>query len=294
MNDLMIRAVKVDGSVRAFAAVTTELSCEAQRMHQTTPVATAALGRLLTAASMMGAFLKSDTDLLTLQLTGNGPLGRVLAVADSQCRVKGYVGNPLCDIPKKENGKLDVGSAVGKNGDLTVIRDLGLKEPYVGRIPLVSGEIGDDLTSYFATSEQTPSAVGLGVLVERDYTVRCAGGFIVQVLPYADEEAISKLEENVARIGSVTDLLEGGKGPEVLLDAVLDGLEYEVTDRITPKYYCNCSRERVEKALISMGEQELTDLIETDGKAQLTCHFCDAVYDFDKQDLQNLLDAAKK
>lgn len=293
MKDYIVRCSTNDGSVRAFCATTKNLVNEAQKMHKLYPVATAALGRLLTAASMMGAMLKSEDDLLTLQITGNGPLGRVLATSDCHSNVKGYVGNPLVDIPKNAQGKLDVGGAIGKDGFLTVIRDFGLKEPYIGKTPLVTGEIGDDLTSYFAVSEQVPSVVGLGVLVDVDLSVKAAGGFIVQVMPDASEEVICKLEENIKNVTSVTKMLDDNMTPEEILKVVLDGIDFTINETLDTKYYCNCSKERVEKVLVSVGEEELMDIIETDGKAELTCHFCDKVYNFDETELRNLLKKAR-
>lgn len=294
MKDYIVRAVTKNGAVRAFCAVTTNTVNEAYKMHKTSPVATAALGRLLTASAMMGAMLKSENETITLQLVGDGPIGRVLAVSDSNSNVKGYVTNPLVDLPKNSKGKLDVGGAVGKDGYLVVTKDMGLKEPYIGKTPLVSGEVGDDLTKYFAVSEQTPSVVGLGVLVDIDYSVKEAGGFIIQVMPEATEEDISLLEENIKLVTSVTDMLSDGLLPENILEILLRGFEFEITQKRDTKYFCNCSRERVERALISIGEKELTDIIENDKKAQLTCHFCDKVYDFSEEELKTLLKQAKK
>ena len=294
MKDYIVRAVTKNGAVRAFCAVTTNTVNEAYKMHKTSPVATAALGRLLTASAMMGAMLKSENETITLQLVGDGPIGRVLAASDSNSNVKGYVTNPLVDLPKNSKGKLDVGGAVGKDGYLVVTKDMGLKEPYIGKTPLVSGEIGDDLTKYFAVSEQTPSVVGLGVLVDIDYSVKEAGGFIIQVMPEATEEDISLLEENIKLVTSVTDMLSDGLLPENILEILLRGFEFEITQKRDTKYFCNCSRERVERALISIGEKELTDIIENDKKAQLTCHFCDKVYDFSEEELKTLLKQAKK
>ena len=293
MKDKIVRAVTDTGAVRAFAAATTTLANEAHRMHRTWPIASAALGRTLTAAAIMGWMLKSDKESVTLQLTGDGPMGRVIAVADSRAQVKGYVGDPLVDLPNNDAGKLNVGGAVGKNGYLTVIRDLGLKEPYIGRVPLVSGEIGDDLTSYFAISEQIPSSVGLGVLVDVDLSIKAAGGFLVQVMPEATEEDICRLERNIGAIASVTSMMEQGMCPEDMMEMLLEGFAYSITDETEPAYHCDCTRQRVERALISLGETELTKLIEEDGKAELTCHFCDKVYPFDKAELMALLDSAK-
>ena len=288
-KDYIIRAVSDTGSIRAFATYTKNTVNQAQVYHKTSAVVTAAMGRLLTAAAMMGATLKGEGDIITLQTNGDGPIGRMIAVTDSKSRVKICVGNPNVELPLNSQGKLDVGGAVGKNGYLTVITDLGLKEPYIGKIPLVSGEIGDDLTSYFAISDQVPSAVGLGVLVDTDLSVKESGGFIIQVMPGASDEEITKLEQNVAKVKSVTTLLTEGKQIEDILGIVLEGIEFHITDKLDTEYYCNCSRERVEKTLITIGEKDLREIIETDGKAQLTCHFCDGVYDFSKEDLERLL-----
>lgn len=293
MEDYIVRAVTDTGSVRAFAAATTVMVNEAHRIHQTWPIASAALGRLLTAAAMMGWMLKSEQESLTLQVTGDGPIGRVIAVADSQAHVKGYVGDPFVDLPNNQAGKLNVGGAVGQNGFLTVIRDLGLKEPYIGRVPLVSGEIGEDLTHYFALSEQIPSSVGLGVLVNPDLTIQASGGFLVQVMPEATDNDVSQLESNIGKIQSVTAMMETGMTPEDILAVVLEGLPYEIAGRTKTVYQCDCSRERVERALVSLGEKELQKMIEEDGKAELTCHFCDKVYQFDRAELESLLNSAK-
>lgn len=294
MGDYIIRAVTADGSLRAFAADTTFLVNKAHQMHKTYPIASAALGRLLTAASMMGTMLKSKGDTITLQLTGNGPIGRVMAVSDFEGNVKGYADNPLVDLPNNDAGKLNVGGAVGKDGYLTVIRDFGLKEPYIGRVPLVSGEIGDDLTSYFAVSEQTPSTVGVGVLVDVDLSVKCSGGFIVQVMPEAVDADIDKLEENLSKIKSVTKMMEDGSTPEDMLKTLLNGFDYEITEKRSVEYRCDCSRERVERAIISLGKKEIKKIIDEDGQAELTCHFCDSVYKFDKEELTSLLNTATR
>lgn len=288
MPDYIIRAAADNGSVRAFACLTKDTVNEAFRHHQTSPVATAALGRTLTAAAMMGAMLKGENDTVTLQLTGNGPLGRVIAVSDSKSNVKGYAANPQVDLPLNSSNKLDVGTAVGTEGFLTVITDIGLKEPYIGKIPLVTGEVGDDLTKYYAVSEQIPSAVGLGVLVDTDCSVKTAGGFIIQVMPEATDEDITRLENNLKNVKSVTSLLDEGKTPEDILKLLLQGFDYHTTDKTETKYFCNCTRERVEKALISLGAKELKKIIDEDGKAQLSCHFCSKKYDFTKEQLENL------
>ena len=261
MSDYIVRAIAADSQIRAFAAVTTETVETARKDHNTSPVATAALGRLLTAGSMMGVMMKGDKDILTLQVKGDGLLQGITVTADSKGRVKGYVVEPDVIIPANAKGKLDVGGAVG-HGFLQVIKDMGLKEPYVGQVALQTGEIAEDLTYYFAASEQVPSAVGLGVLMNKDNTVRQAGGFIVQVMPFAEEETIAKLEANVQKIQSVTTLLEQGHTPESLLEQVLDGFDIEINDTLPTRFYCNCSKSRVEKALISIGRKELNEMIQ--------------------------------
>lgn len=292
MKDYIVRGTAGNGSIRAFAATTGQMVQEARQMHHTSPVASAALGRLLTAAAMMGSGQKGDKDLLTLQIRGIGPLKGIVVSADSHGNVKGYVFNPNVDIPSKYPGKLDVSGAIGA-GYLSVIKDIGMKEPYAGRIQLVSGEIAEDLTYYFAQSEQTPSAIGLGVLVDTDTSIRQAGGFLIQLLPDATEETISKLEERLAKIPYVTDLLDMGKTPEDILEIILGDLDFKLYEKTPTQYYCNCNKERVEKALISIGKEELEKMIEEDNKANLHCHFCSKEYDFTKDELQDLLDAAK-
>ena len=287
MKDYIVRAIAADSQIRAFAAVTTETVETARQDHNTSPVATAALGRLLTAGTMMGVMMKGDKDILTLQVKGDGPIQGITVTADSKGRVKGYVGNPEVIIPANAKGKLDVSGAVG-NGFLQVIKDMGLKEPYIGQTILQTGEIGDDLTSYFATSEQTPSSVGLGVLMEKTNTVRCAGGFIIQLMPFAEEETISKLEHNLSLINSVTALLDQGMTPEQLLERVLDGFDVEITDRMPCSFTCNCSKERVEKALISIGKKELQEMIDEDKPIEVNCHFCGKTYKFDVDELKKM------
>ena len=292
MNDYIIRAIAANDQIRAFAAVTTETVEEARKDHNTSPVATAALGRLLTAGSMMGVMMKGDKDILTLQVKGDGLLQGITVTADSKGRVKGYVVEPDVIIPANAKGKLDVGGAVG-HGFLQVIKDMGLKEPYVGQVALQTGEIAEDLTYYFAASEQVPSAVGLGVLMNKDNTVRQAGGFIVQVMPFAEEETIAKLEANVQKIQSVTTLLEQGHTPESLLEQVLDGFDIEINDRIPTEFYCNCSKERVEKALISIGRKELNEMIQEGKEVELNCHFCNTNYTFSVEELKEILRKCK-
>ncbi len=292
MEDYIVRAVAADEQVRAFGALTTQMTEEARRRHNTSPVATAALGRLMSGGAMMGAMMKGDKDLLTLQIKGDGPLRSVTVTADSRGNVKGYVGNPEVMIHAKANGKLDVSGAVG-NGTLLVIKDLGLKEPYSGQVDLQSGEIAEDLTYYFAASEQIPSAVGLGVLMNRDNTVRQAGGFIIQVMPFAQEETIAKLEANIAGLPSVTALLEEGHTAENLLKKVLNGFDMEIIDTQPVRFYCNCSRERVEKALISVGRKDLNEMIQDGKPVELKCHFCNTAYEFSVEELKTILRKAK-
>lgn len=292
MNDYIVRAVAADSQIRAFAAVTTEIVETARKDHNTSPVATAALGRLLTGGAMMGVMMKGENDILTLQIKGDGPINGITVTADSKGRVKGYVGNPQVLIPANSKGKLDVSGAVG-NGILNVIKDMGLKEPYSGQVALQTGEIAEDLTYYFAVSEQVPSAVGLGVLMNKDNTVRQAGGFIVQVMPFAEESTIAKLEQNVQKIQSVTTLLEQGHTPESLLEQVLEGFDIEINDTIPTEFYCNCDKNRVEKALISIGRKELNELIQEGKEVELNCHFCNTNYVFSVEELKEILRKCK-
>ena len=273
MNDYIIRATAANDQIRAFAAVTTEMVETAREHHNTSPVATAALGRLLTAGAMMGSMMKGEKDVLTLQIKAGGPLQGITVTADSQGNVKGYVGNPDVCIPANSKGKLDVAGAVGP-GFLTVIKDMGLKEPYSGQVMLQTCEIAEDLTYYFATSEQVPSAVGLGVLMNKNNTVRQAGGFIVQLMPFAEEEVISRLEQNVQKINSVTNLLEEGHTPESLLEKVLEGFDVQINEKMDTRFCCNCSKERVAKALISIGRKELNEMIQEGKPIEMNCHFC--------------------
>ena len=291
MNDYIVRATAGNAQIRAFAAVTTNLVEEAREHHGTSPVATAALGRLLTGGVMMGSMMKNDTDMLTIQIQCSGQIEGLTVTADSKGNVKGYAFNPDVMLPAK-NGKLDVGGALGQ-GVMTIIKDMGLKEPYSGQTILQTGEIAEDLTYYLAASEQVPSAVGLGVLMNKDNTVRQAGGFIVQVMPFAEEETIAKLEENVQKIQSVTTLLEQGHTPESLLEQVLDGFDIEINDTIPTEFYCNCSKSRVERALISIGRKELNELIQEGKEVELNCHFCNKNYIFSVEELKEILRKCK-
>ena len=291
MDDYILRATAADGLIRAFAATTKNTVQTARSLHNTTPVASAALGRLLTAGAMMGTMLKGEKDLVTLQIKGDGPIEGLLVTADSKGRVKGYPFNPNVDIPPKSPVKLDVGGAVGK-GYLTVIKDLGLKEPYVGKTELVSGEIAEDLTYYYAKSEQIPTAIALGVLVDTDTSIKAAGGFIIQLMPGATLEVATMLEERITHLKYITELLDRGETPETILDAVLGDMDLEIIDKMPTEFYCDCSRDRVEKALISIGEKDLRTILEEDKKAEISCHFCNKVYNFDEADLKKLLDEA--
>lgn len=288
MEDYILRATAADGAIRAFVATSKNTVETARKLHNTTPVATAALGRLLTAAAIIGTTLKNEKDLITLQIRCEGEIQGIVATSDSKGRVKGYAFNPECSFAEQYPGKLDVGGAVGA-GTLTVIKDIGLKEPYAGQIELISGEIAEDLTYYYAKSEQTPSAIGLGVLIDVDETVRQAGGFIIQLMPDAPESVIDALEQNIARTPYITDLMDMGKTAEEILDMILGNLGVEITDKMPMEFYCNCTRERVEKALISIGAKELTKIIEEDKKANLKCHFCNKDYTFNEEDLNKLL-----
>lgn len=292
MNDYIIRATAANDQIRAFAAVTTQMVEAAREHHNTSPVATAALGRLLTAGAMMGSMMKGEKDVLTLQIKAGGPLQVITVTADSQGNVKGYVGNPDVCIPANSKGKLDVAGAVGP-GFLTVIKDMGLKEPYSGQVMLQTCEIAEDLTYYFATSEQVPSAVGLGVLMNKNNTVRQAGGFIVQLMPFAEEEVISRLEQNVQKISSVTNLLEEGHTPESLLEKVLEGFDMQINEKTDTRFHCNCSKERVEKALISIGRKELNEMIQEGKPIEMNCHFCNTNYNFTVEELKEILRRCK-
>lgn len=287
MKDYIVRATAADGQVRAFAATTRGVVETAREHHNTSPVATAALGRLLTGGAMMGSMMKNDTDILTIQVKGNGPLGGMTVTADSKANVKGYAENPDVILPPK-NGKLDVGGAVGI-GIMQVIKDMGLKEPYVGDTMLVTSEIAEDLTYYFASSEQVPSSVGLGVLMEKDNTVKCAGGFIIQMMPFAQEETIAQIEENLKNVTSVTELLEKGYTPEQLLDVLLGNVGLEITDTIPTRFYCNCSKERVEKAVASIGRKDIQEMIEEGKDIEVKCHFCNTAYNYTVEDLKRIL-----
>lgn len=288
MKDYIVRATAANSQIRAFAATTRDMAETSRRIHNTSPVVTAALGRLLTGAAMMGSMMKGEKDILTIQMKGDGPVNGLTVTADSSANVKGYPGNPNVIIPPNYLGKLDVGAAIGY-GTLTVIKDLGMKEPYVSQVALTTSEVAEDLTYYFASSEQVPSAVALGVLMDRDNTVRQAGGFIIQLMPFADEKVVSVLEEKISKITSVTNMLEEGMTPEDILNDVLGDFDVEFTDTIPTGFNCNCSKERVEKVLVSIGRKELNNIINDGEDIELNCHFCNKKYNFTIEDIKKLI-----
>ena len=293
MADYIVRATAANSQIRAFAATTRDLTEHARAAHNTSPVATAALVRLLTAGSMMGVMMKGEKDLLTLQVKAGGPLEGITVTADSKGNVKGYVGNPNVILHANDKGKLDVAGAVGV-GFMNVIKDMGLKEPYVGQTVLQTSEIAEDLTYYFATIEQVPSSVGLGVLMEKDNTVKQAGGFIIQLMPFTEEKVISQLEENLKDVTSVTTMLEEGHTPESLLKTLLKGFDIEINETIPTQFYCNCDKDRVEKALISVGRKELQEMIDEGKEIEMNCHFCNRNYTFSVEELKNILKRCKR
>lgn len=293
MSDYIVRATAANAQIRAFACTTREMVETARQAHNTSPVVTAALGRLMSAAAMMGSMLKGEEDLMTLQIKSGGPMKGMTVTADSKGNVKGYANVPDVILPANSKGKLDVAGAVGP-GFLQVIKDMGLKEPYVGQTMLQTCEIAEDLTYYFATSEQVPSSVGLGVLMEKDNTVKCAGGFIVQLMPFTEDAVIDRLEENLKQLTSVTSLLSQGMTPEELLGVVLSGFDVEITDTLDTGFHCNCDKKRVEKALISIGKKELQDMIDDGKPIEMNCHFCNTNYEFSVEELKALYQKARR
>ena len=288
MSDYLIRATAANAQIRAFALTSRDLVETARSRHNLSPVVTAALGRLMTGAVMMGSMLKGEKDMLTLQVNGDGPVGGLTVTADSAGNVKGYANAPQAMMPPNANGKLDVGGVIG-NGYLTVIKDMGMKEPYSSQVALQSGEIGDDLTYYFAASEQVPSCVALGVLMEKNNTVKQAGGFIIQLMPFAQEEVIKKLEEKISTIASVTSMLDEGNTPKQILELVLGDMELEITEKTPVQFKCNCTKERVEKVLLSLGKKELEEMIAEGEEVKLHCHFCNKDYGFSVEELKALI-----
>lgn len=292
-KDYMVRATAANAQIRAFAATTKDLAEYGRKAHGLSPIAAAALGRLMTGTVMMGTMMDEDNDLITVKMDGDGPLKGALATADRNGNVKGYVINPYVVMEPNAAGHLNVGGGFGE-GTLTVIRDMGLKEPYVGQVPLYTGEVAEDLTYYFSKSEQTPSSVGLGVLVEReDLSVIAAGGFIIQLLPFADEETIDHLEENLKKFTSVTDILKAGKTPEELLNILLEGFDIEITDTVDLNFYCNCDKDRVKRALMLIGKKELDEMINDGKDIELCCHFCNKKYTFTPAELKKIREKAK-
>lgn len=291
--DYVIRATAGQGSVRAFAAKTTDLVAHAARTHDLYPIASAALGRVLTAAGLMAVDMKSMNNVLSIVVKGSGPLGNIASVARPDGRIKGYVGNPHVDLPLNQHGKLDVGGAVGLEGNLTIIKDLGLKEPYVGQVDLVSGEIGEDIANYFWVSEQQPSVVALGILVNPDLTIRAAGGYIIQPMPDADEQIISSIERKLAEMPPISSLIDQGSTPEQILEMILGEFGLNINGKTELRFECDCNRERLEGVVLGLGREELQDIIETEGEAELVCHYCNTKYQFNRQELQALLEQAR-
>lgn len=288
MNDYIVRATAADNQIRAFAATTRDVVETARQAHNTSPVATAALGRLLTGGAMMGSMMKNDKDILTIQIKCDGPIKGLTVTSDVHGNVKGYVENPDVMVPPSKAGKLDVAAALDL-GVLSVIKDMGLKEPYVGQTILQTSEIAEDLTYYFATSEQVPSSVGLGVLMEKDNTVKQAGGFIIQVMPFIEDKVLDKLEENIKKIDSVTAMLDKGYTPEKILETALEGLDVEFTDTLPTQFYCNCSKERVEKAIVSIGKKDIQEMINDNEDIEVNCHFCNKHYNFTVEELKEII-----
>lgn len=285
----IVRTISHDASVVATAINATDIVAEIEKIHKTSAVVTAALGRLTIAASLIGNGLKGANDSVTIRMDGGGATGCLIAVSDSHGNVKSYVSNPVVEIPLNKYGKLDVAGAVGTDGRLSIVKDLGLKEPYVGQVPIVSGEIAEDIANYFATSEQIPTVCGLGVLVNPDLTVKAAGGYLIQLLPFADESCIDKLEANVNTLQPVTVMLDSGMNAEDIAKRVLEGLEPDLLDEFEVFYKCDCNKSRVEKALISLGKEELTQMAQEEEQIEVCCHFCDKKYNFTKEEIINLI-----
>lgn len=290
MNDRLIRAISKDGTVKATAVYTRSLTERARRIHNTTPLATAALGRALAGASMMGNALKGDGASVTLQIKGGGPLGTILTISDNEGNVRGYVQNGDVELPLREDGKLDVGGGVGFDGTLTVIKDLHMREPYVGAVNLLGGEIAEDLAAYFVESEQIPTACGLGVLIDRDRSVLTAGGYLIQLLPGAGEDTIVKVEGGIYAAPSITNILKEDPDPEHMLRTVLSDFDLEILEESPIEYRCYCSHERTERALLSLGSKELQEILDEQGSADLTCQFCDAVHHFSGEELRRMIE----
>ncbi|MBE6070774.1 MAG: Hsp33 family molecular chaperone HslO [Clostridium butyricum] len=289
MEDKIIKATAKDGMVRIIGGITTNLVNEGTKIHDCTPVASAAFGRMMTAGALIGSTLKSEKELVTLKINGGGEINGITVTAHSDCTIKGFIGNPYIDRPLNEKGKLDVGGAIGTNGLLYVIKDLGMKDPYIGQVPIQTGEIGDDFAFYFTVSEQTPSAVSLGVLVDKDLSIKCAGGFIVQMMPGADELLADVITYRLQEIPPITTMISEGKTIEEIMEYIFDGMDLKILESIKPEYKCDCSRERVEKALISIGKTELENLYSEGKEEEIVCNFCNKKYAFAKEDIGKLL-----
>ena len=283
----LVRMISVDGTLTVMAINSTDIISRMEKIHMTSAVTSAALGRLLTAASMMGAVLKGKDNSITLRINGNGPAGSVIAVSDSEGNVRGYVSNPIVDLTEKAKGKLDVAAAVGTDGTLTVMKDLGLKEPYIGQVPIATGEIAEDITSYFATSEQTPTVCALGVLINPDHSIQAAGGFMIQLLPTAMDDTIDKVEECIKGVEPVTQMITSGMTPEEICRHVLKGFELEVLDSSSPEYRCDCSKERFAKGLLTLGKEDLLEMA-NDEYTEVNCHFCEKKYRFTPEEIRKL------
>ena len=288
MKDNLIKAIDELGRIRMYVAKSTNLVEMARDTHNTSPTATAALGRTLTVGVIMGAMMKNDTDVLTLKISGDGPAGNIFVVARNNGTIKGYIDNPMADVPSREDGKLDVGTFVGRNGTMTTIMDLGLKEPYVGQSNLVTGEIAEDIANFYAYSEQQPSAVSLGVLVDKDISCKAAGGYIIQLLPGVTDEDIDKIESRLANTDPISTMIDNGMTPEDIMDKVLGDFNMKILDKIDIQYRCDCSREKIEKVIISLGKKEIDNIINEDGKAEFVCHFCNSKHMFNKEDLTKI------
>lgn len=293
MKDCIVRATAANGNIRAFAGITTDLVSLAQKTHGLSPVASAALGRTMTAAVMMGIDMKGEDHSLSIALKGGGPIGNVIVVTKSNGNTKGYVDNPSLELPLNSQGKLDVAKGVGNQGKLTVIKDLGLKEPYAGQVDMVTGEIGDDIAYYMAISEQKPSVVGLGVLVNPDASIKAAGGFIIQPLPGAPEELIHTIETRIAEIPAVSSMVDEGKKADEILETILGDMDLKINDSTSPNFVCDCNRERLEKVLLTIGIKELEDILREDGQAELVCHYCNSAYKFDEEDIRRMIEYSK-
>lgn len=289
MKDYLIRGMDELGRIRVYIASSTNMVEKARQTHNTSPTATAALGRTLTAGVIMGTMMKNDGDVLTLKIDGNGPGGKIYVVSRNNGTIKGYIDNPGADVPSRQGGKLDVGALVGRNGTLTTIMDLGLREPYIGQSNLVTGEIAEDIANFYAVSEQQPSAVSLGVLVDTDISVKAAGGFIIQLLPGVSDEDIDVIEETLAKIDPISSMIDRGMTPEEIMDSILGSFNMRVIDKMDIEYVCDCSREKMEKVIVSLGKKEIQDIIEEDGKAEIVCHFCNTKHRFNKEELENFI-----